>query len=82
MKEIIFCRYGMTETGMVFSNIYNSDREPGYVGLPLPGVSARLVEDDETTGEVNNILECTNSDGEIVFTHKLYKSENHKGKIG
>lgn len=69
----------MTETGMVFSNVYDSDREPGYVGVPLPGVSVRLVEEDEATGDLNNILECSNVDGEIVFTHKLYKSENHKG---
>lgn len=70
----------MTETGMVLSNQYDSDREPGYVGIPLPGVSVRLVEEDEETKELNNILECTNIDGETIFTHKLYKSENHKGK--
>lgn len=70
----------MTETGMVLSNVYESDREPGYVGVPLPGVSVRLVEEDDQAGELNNILECTNIDGQIVFTHKLYKSENHKGK--
>lgn len=65
---------------MVFSNVYDSDREAGYVGAPLPGVSIRLVEEDETTGDFNNILECTNMDGDVVFTHKLYKSENHKGE--
>lgn len=37
-------RYGMTETGMNFSNPYAGARMPGTVGLPLPGVSARLVD--------------------------------------
>lgn len=32
----------MTETGMTLSNLYDSDREPGYVGTPLPGVAAKL----------------------------------------
>lgn len=70
----------MTETGMVLSNVYDSDREPGYVGVPLPDVSVRLVETDETNEESKTVLECTNVDGEIVFTEKLYKSENHNGK--
>jgi malonyl-CoA/methylmalonyl-CoA synthetase len=37
-------RYGMTETLMNMSNPYVGDRRPGTVGLPLPGVSARLVD--------------------------------------
>ncbi len=37
-------RYGMTETLMNISNPYHGERRPGSVGLPLPGVSARLVE--------------------------------------
>ena len=36
-------RYGMTETGMNFSNLYAGPRVPGSVGVPLPGVSARIV---------------------------------------
>jgi malonyl-CoA/methylmalonyl-CoA synthetase len=37
-------RYGMTETLMNMSNPYAGERRAGTVGLPLPGVSARLVE--------------------------------------
>ena len=37
-------RYGMTETLMNISNPYHGERRPGAVGLPLPGVSARLIE--------------------------------------
>jgi len=37
-------RYGMTETMMSISNPYEGERRPGTVGLPLPGVSARIVD--------------------------------------
>jgi malonyl-CoA/methylmalonyl-CoA synthetase len=36
-------RYGMTETLMNISNPYCGERRPGSVGLPLPGVSVRIV---------------------------------------
>lgn len=36
-------RYGMTETLMNISNPYAGERRPGSVGLPLPGVSARVL---------------------------------------
>lgn len=39
-------RYGMTEIGMGLSNSYRSERRPGYVGLPLPGVELRLADKD------------------------------------
>ena len=35
-------RYGMSETLMNMSNPYFGERRPGTVGLPLPGVSARI----------------------------------------
>lgn len=35
-------RYGMSETLLTLSNPYEGERRPGTVGLPLPGVSARL----------------------------------------
>jgi malonyl-CoA/methylmalonyl-CoA synthetase len=38
-------RYGMTETGMILSNPLRGERLPGSVGLPLPGVDARLVDE-------------------------------------
>jgi malonyl-CoA/methylmalonyl-CoA synthetase len=36
-------RYGMSETLMNISNPYIGERRPGSVGLPLPGVSVRIV---------------------------------------
>ncbi|MBB4197965.1 malonyl-CoA synthase [Rhodoblastus sphagnicola] len=39
-------RYGMTETNMSTSNPYDGDRIAGTVGLPLPGVSLRVVDPD------------------------------------
>ncbi|OLR91142.1 acyl-CoA synthetase [Actinokineospora bangkokensis] len=54
-------RYGMTETLMNTSVRADGDRRPGTVGLPLPGVELRLVDDagdpvegfdGETVGEV------------------------------
>jgi malonyl-CoA/methylmalonyl-CoA synthetase len=39
-------RYGMTETGMNLSNPYHGERRVGSVGLPLPGVEARVVDVD------------------------------------
>jgi malonyl-CoA/methylmalonyl-CoA synthetase len=41
-------RYGMSETLMICSNPYVGERRPGSVGLPLPGVSLRVV---DTAGE-------------------------------
>src|ERR1041385_43237 len=38
-------RYGMTEIGMALSNPLHGERRAGYVGVPLPGVEARLVDE-------------------------------------
>ena len=52
-------RYGMSETLMNISNPYIGERRPGSVGLPLPGVSVRLLDpegrpvEDEQVGEVH-----------------------------
>jgi malonyl-CoA/methylmalonyl-CoA synthetase len=42
--HVLLERYGMTEVGMALSNPLHGERRPGYVGQPLPGVSARLVD--------------------------------------
>lgn len=42
-------RYGMTETNMNTSNPYEGQRVPGTVGLPLPGVSVRIVHPEQGT---------------------------------
>jgi malonyl-CoA/methylmalonyl-CoA synthetase len=39
-------RYGMTEIGMALSNPLEGERRPGSVGLPLPGMEVRLVDDE------------------------------------
>ncbi len=39
-------RYGMTEIGMALSTPLEGERRPGSVGIPLPGVDARLVDDE------------------------------------
>jgi len=55
----IIQRYGLTETLMNCAVPASSDRPPGTVGPPLPGVEVGLtggggvsIEEDETTGEV------------------------------
>ena len=55
-------RYGMSETAMLTSNPYHGERRSGTVGLPLPGISVRLVKNHTdgkdyvcTTGEVGEI---------------------------
>ncbi len=51
-------RYGMSETFMNMGNPYFGERRAGSVGLPLPGVSVRLLDgalkpvDDGETGEL------------------------------
>jgi malonyl-CoA/methylmalonyl-CoA synthetase len=51
-------RYGMTETLMNIGNPYLGERRAGTVGLPLPGVSVQLLNDegnsvrDGETGEI------------------------------
>jgi malonyl-CoA/methylmalonyl-CoA synthetase len=51
-------RYGMTELGMALSNPLHGERRPGFVGHPLPGVEARIVDehglvlDAGTSGEL------------------------------
>jgi malonyl-CoA/methylmalonyl-CoA synthetase len=42
--HVILERYGMSETLMNIGNPYVGERRPGSVGLPLPGVSVKLVE--------------------------------------
>ncbi len=51
-------RYGMSETLMIISNPYTGERRAGTVGMPLPGVSVRLLDangeavSDGETGEI------------------------------
>ena len=43
----------MTEIGMGLSNSYRGERRPGHVGLPLPTVEMRLVDQDNNPVEAN-----------------------------
>jgi malonyl-CoA/methylmalonyl-CoA synthetase len=51
-------RYGMTEIGMAISNPYQGERRAGYIGIPLPQVQVRLVDEqlkqveEEIPGEI------------------------------
>jgi malonyl-CoA/methylmalonyl-CoA synthetase len=54
-------RYGMTEAGMITSNPYDGERIAGSVGFALPGVKARVADQDGNEvpqGEVG-VLEIT-----------------------
>ena len=56
--HVILERYGMTETLMNVSNPYAGERRAGTVGLPLPHVEVRILDEggrpvaDETAGEL------------------------------
>ena len=52
-------RYGMTEIGMALSNPLDGERRPGFVGLPLPGMAVRLVD------EAGQVIEEEGQQGEI-----------------
>lgn len=57
-SHTILERYGMSETLMNISNPYAGERRPGSVGLPMPGISAKILDHegnpvpDGETGEV------------------------------
>lgn len=53
--QAILERYGMTETEMNTSNPLHGDRMAGTVGLPLPGVSVRIVDDQERAVPVGTV---------------------------
>ena len=56
--HVLLERYGMTEVGIALSNPLDGERRPGSVGMPLPGVEVRVVDEQGTpveaggTGEV------------------------------
>lgn len=44
--QLLLERYGMTEIGMAISNPYLGERRAGYVGIPLPSVEVKLVDEN------------------------------------
>jgi len=56
--QTILERYGMSETVMLTSNPYEGKRAAGTVGLPLPGISVRVVNHEQVpckTGEIGDV---------------------------
>jgi malonyl-CoA/methylmalonyl-CoA synthetase len=43
--HVLLERYGMTELGMALGNPLHGERRPGSVGVPFPGVEARIVDE-------------------------------------
>ncbi len=62
-KHEILERYGMTEFGMALSNPLCGERRPRSVGMPLPGISARIVQRDKD-GEVK-VVSTLEEPGEL-----------------
>jgi malonyl-CoA/methylmalonyl-CoA synthetase len=57
--HVLLERYGMTEIGMAISNPYRAQRRAGHVGIALPNVEVRLVDEkfeDIAPGEQGEIL--------------------------
>lgn len=67
-------RYGMTEIGMAISNPYFGERKAGYIGLPLPGVEVRLMDESGVINE-ENIPGEIQIQGENVFKEYWGKPE-------
>ncbi|KAJ3091383.1 Acyl-CoA synthetase member 3, mitochondrial [Quaeritorhiza haematococci] len=64
-------RYGMTEIGMALGNPLDGPRVPGTVGLPFPGVHARIfvpdVKEKETVSTWKDITESVDAPGELFI---------------
>ena len=59
-------RYGMTEGNIFTSNPYDGERRGGTVGFPLPGVSVRIVDNENRPAGVGEIGQIQVK-GENVF---------------
>jgi len=63
--HVLLERYGMTEIGMALSQPLHGERTPGFVGAPLPGVSAKIVSWNDD-GSYNTILYADNSSSSVA----------------
>ena len=68
-------RYGMTEIGMALSNPLNGERRPGSVGMPLPGVTLRLVDDSDNQIDREDVQGEIQVRGDNVFKEYWNKPE-------
>jgi malonyl-CoA/methylmalonyl-CoA synthetase len=74
-------RYGMTEIGMALSNPYKGERRPGSVGIALPYVEARLIDDGGKVITEENIPGEIQVKGETVFQEYYGKPEATKASF-
>ncbi len=69
--QILLERYGMTEIGMALSNPLHGERKPGFVGSPLPGMEARIANDEAVEEDAERI---DPQDGELeVYGRNVFK---------
>ncbi|HRL20223.1 MAG TPA: AMP-binding protein [Alcaligenes sp.] len=61
-------RYGMTEGSMIASNPYDGQRRPNSVGLALPGVSIRIMQEDGCTAAETGQVGFVELRGENLFS--------------
>lgn len=73
-------RYGMTEIGMCLSQEYDSEREPGFVGVPLPSVAIRIAEKKEN-GDYDWYVDATNSKGVVKVTTTRCPTNQFEGEL-
>jgi malonyl-CoA/methylmalonyl-CoA synthetase len=73
--HILLERYGMTEIGMAISNPLRGARQAGKVGLPLPNVQIRLVNDDNEVIMENEIAGEIQVKSPSVFLEYWQKPE-------
>jgi malonyl-CoA/methylmalonyl-CoA synthetase len=71
-------RYGMTEIGMALSNPLHGERRPGFVGMPLPGVTLRLVDDSGNEIKEKYVAGEIQVKGDNVFKEYWGKPEATK----
>jgi len=62
-------RYGMTEIGMGLANPLHGERRPGFVGVPLPGVRARIVDEQAREVTAGNPGELEISGGAVFLEY-------------
>jgi acyl-CoA synthetase (AMP-forming)/AMP-acid ligase II len=59
-------RYGMTECGFVLATPYDAPRRPGTVGVPLPGITVRII--DPEGADAGKLIDVPGgATGEIVI---------------